>query len=131
MICIFISGFKKNDKKFRNNKNKNIIKLDSNIEEIPGGSFDGCSSLMKITIPSSVKKIDSDVFNGIKSLEILCDLKITPKCMFKGCTSLTQVSILPSVTLIEKKHFLNQKLKVLQLHQKLKILMEYLILCAI
>ena len=82
-ISIFISGISKTDMKFRNDKNIQSVRLDTNVKEISGeklgfeftggGSFCECLSLNRFFIPSSVTSIG--------------------KYAFYECSSLTQIAI--------------------------------------
>lgn len=50
-----------------------IIKIPDGVKYIGGGVFNGYSSITSITIPSSVKDISPDSFEGCKDLIIYCE----------------------------------------------------------
>ena len=111
-ISIIISGIESTDYYFRDNKDIDIIKLDSNIKNIKGedldGSFMHCSSLTQITIPSSVTSIGDSAFFSCSSLvQITIPLSVTSIGVyaFRSCSSLTQVTIPLSVTSIGSSAF--------------------------
>lgn len=95
----FYFAAKKNNQNILNHFLKQIrIKFDSFI-------FKGCCKLTKITIPSYIKKIGENAFEGCTSLnEIVFEDK--SKLLFIGdyaflnCSSLTRITIPPTVLLI-------------------------------
>ncbi len=78
--------------------------------EIGDYAFYGCDSLRSITIPNTVKSIESQAFNNCAALEsvIIGDsvTRIEEKA-FYGCTSLTSLTIPGSVTHIGARAFMN------------------------
>mgnify|MGYP001118754533 CR=1 FL=1 len=105
-ICIFISGINKTDMRFKNDTNIYSIKLDSTVTEIEGGnlpigmngggSFNGCSSLEEVTIPSSVNLIGNFSFSKCTSLtkiSLPSSLTSIGNGVFFGCSSLTEITI--------------------------------------
>ena len=107
IISIFITGITETDKKFRDDKNVGIIRIDRTVQKIRGwlfqGSFDGCSSLTQIIIPSSITEIGNFAFYGCSSLTqvtIPSSLTEIERSTFNGCSSLTQITIPSSVTKI-------------------------------
>ena len=73
-------------------------------------SFDGCSSLSSVTIPSSVVSIDNRAFSGCSSLSsvtIPSSVTSIGDSVFSGCSSLSSVTIPSSVTSIGDSVFSN------------------------
>ena len=114
-ISIFITGIEKTDQEFRNNKIIDIVRIDSSVKEIKSngfnGSFEGCSSLTQITIPSSVTSIGESAFRGCSSLTqitftIPSSVTSIGEFAFSYCPSLTQITILSSVTSIGNSAFI-------------------------
>lgn len=85
---------------------------DSALTQIGGSAFEGCTSLKEITLPNTVKKIDSRAFYGCTSLievdlpDSLLELKDE---VFWNCTSLKRVTIPANLDLffMEKAPFTN------------------------
>ena len=72
-------------------------------------SFDGCSSLISVTIPKSVTEIGNYAFCVCRSLTSITIPDSVTKIgygAFSGCSSLTSVTIPNSVTCIEDEAFL-------------------------
>ena len=63
-----VSGLDPNAFKGNENLVEVSIPKDSTLKTIPEGSFQGCKSLVSITIPDSVGSIGKDAFNGCVSL---------------------------------------------------------------
>ena len=66
------------------------------VETIPAGLFDGCSSLQTIEIPETVNVIGADAFKGCSSLETVRLTGVTEigEGAFDGCSSLTSLTLL-------------------------------------
>ncbi|KAK8896930.1 hypothetical protein M9Y10_014856 [Tritrichomonas musculus] len=79
------------------------ITIPSSVAVIGNSAFNGCSSVKEVVISSSVKRIGDDAFSDCTSLE---KLTISPSVVkigndaFKGCTSLLELVIPSSVTSI-------------------------------
>lgn len=104
-IAVFVSGKKCMDVTFRNDRNIEIVRMDSSVSEIEkgfffGGAFAYCTRLKKVTISPSVKIIGDNVFNNCRDL---VDVTIPPSVLsieynaFINCSSLEVVVIPPSV----------------------------------
>lgn len=147
-IAVFISGIEETDQQFQNDDKIKSIKIDGSsvstsdedgeeliiqctsidersfegcsslieieipntIKSIGSFSFSKCTSLTKISIPSSVKTIDDYAFSGcllITEIQIPSSVKLISSGLFEGCSSLKSVSIPSSVTKIEKNAFRN------------------------
>ena len=100
--CPFLSN------SYNPEKNVYILKFDKDVTEIGDYTFDGCSSLTGISIPSSVTRIGEYAFRGCSSLtNITIPSSVTEigKGAFAGCSSLTSISIPSSVTRIGEDAF--------------------------
>ena len=104
-MAIFITGIRCVDVSFRNDKNINIVRMSSFVNEIEygfilGGAFCYCKSLKKVTISPSVSYIGENVFYGCKALTDITippSVKIIGYNAFEDCTSLEEVDIPSSV----------------------------------
>lgn len=85
---------------------KNTI-IPDGVEIIGVGVFRGCSTLNSITIPNTVKRIESSAFghSGLTSLELPNSVEYIGLASFAGCTKLLSVTIPNSVTTIEEQAF--------------------------
>ena len=111
-IGIFYTKMEITDNYFYNNKNINYLRLDSSITKTPNdgdgssnGSFQNCSSLIEVFIPSSLCRIGNNTFSYCKSLkkinfELPSSLTSIGNGVFQSCESLSQISIPSSVTSI-------------------------------
>ncbi|KAK8849985.1 hypothetical protein M9Y10_018579 [Tritrichomonas musculus] len=95
------------DKYFCNNKVINYVRFSS--KRTPNdsieGSFENCSSLIEIFVPSSFSKIGNRTFFRCSSLKKInfeshSSLTSIGEYVFSGCSSLTQIAIPSSVTSI-------------------------------
>ena len=93
------------------NCNVNYLHLPENNDyyEIRDGTFENCTSLSSVTIPSNIKVIWGNAFENCTSLSA-CNisgnsLEKIHKEAFKGCTSLTKINIPTSVTDVWYKAF--------------------------
>lgn len=103
-ISILISGVQITDKKFKNNKSIDSLIFDYSVKVINGsnysGSFQGCTSLKYVEIPTSVVSIDPFAFRECSSLEeivIPSSVKAIGNFAFSRCFSLRKISISSSV----------------------------------
>ncbi|KAK8883615.1 hypothetical protein M9Y10_042709 [Tritrichomonas musculus] len=117
-ISIFISGVTKTDMKFRNDENIDSVVFDTDVKVISGeqlgfrytggGSFCECSSLTRITIPSSVTSIGDYAFTRcllLTQINIPTSVTSIGEGSFSGCSALAEISIPPSVTIIKRASF--------------------------
>lgn len=72
--------------------------VDSNVEIIPKGSFEGCANIREITIPNGVKRIERGAIEkcGVKYLNIGAEV-IEPFIIDNGGDALKEVRILKGV----------------------------------
>lgn len=110
-IAVVKSGIAETDYNLKNNHNIDTIIIDSTVKEISGGTFNGsfqeCTSIKNVFIPSSVTIIESYSFRGCSSLEKIIippSVKEIGNFAFSECTSLKKVVIPSSV--IEIGNFL-------------------------
>lgn len=82
------------------NKKLKSITLPKSLTMIPGGAFQGCSSLTSIDIPDGVTSIGADAFAGCRltSINIPDGVTIIQSGTFAGCSSLTSINIPDEVT---------------------------------
>ena len=74
--------------------------------------FSGCQNLKKVTIPNTVKEIDSYCFENCTSLtsvNIPSGVTVIEGATFKDCSSLTSISLPSSITKIKYDAFKNCK----------------------
>lgn len=107
------------------------FKIPPSVKNIRNKAFYGCNSLKQIAFPPSVTSIYSDAFNkctslkqislhpssnivfeyrtfeGIKSIEVIGNIKKIPANIFAYCSALQNVSIPSSVTIIGKTLFVD------------------------
>ena len=71
-------------------------------------TFKGCSSLVQIVIPASVKKVGNEAFadcSSLKQVTLSPCLTSIAESTFSKCTSMQQITIPSSVTIIETNAF--------------------------
>jgi len=90
-----------------NDLNYNLDLSGSTITTIPNNAFQGCSSLIGITIPNSVKSIGEQAFEycGFTSVTIPNSVTEIGVRAFKNCEDLINVTISNSVTVIKSGTF--------------------------
>ena len=76
----------------KKDKNYNIL---NSVRFVHNNAFEDCTNLTSITIPNSVKGIDSNAFSGcsIKSIIIPNSVTSIYPSTFNGCTSLTAINV--------------------------------------
>lgn len=111
-MAIFITGISETDQNFHGDKNISYITLDSTITKIKSdereGSFEGCISLVDISIPSSVTSIEDHAFEGcisLKRISIPSAVNFIGAYAFYCCASLVEITIPYSVKKIEYSTF--------------------------
>lgn len=117
-INILINEINSTDLRFRNDKNIYSIQIDEGINKISGekigfrnhggGSFYGCSSLKRITIPCSVKSIGDYSFcscSSLKKITLPSNLNSIGEGCFSGCISLREISLPSNLEMIEFNTF--------------------------
>lgn len=111
LISIYIESFTEKDSDFFiSNKNISYVNFNNTQTSIWYPSFYCCSSLKRITIPSSVDLIDTNAFGRCSSLEEVViespsQLNSIQGCAFNQCTSLTHFSFPSSISLISFRLF--------------------------
>lgn len=83
------------------------IKFSDKTSAIGKGAFEGCTALESVTLPSSLKKLESLTFADCSSLKSmnLSEVKTLGSQAFKSCTALGIIEIPKSVTDIEDSCF--------------------------
>ncbi len=79
------------------------LKYFTGLKSITASAFEGCVSLVKITLPEQITTIGTSAFNSctnLKKITIPDSVTSIEGCAFSGCTSLTSVTIPNSVTSI-------------------------------
>ena len=87
---------------------KGAYSIPSNITEIIGDAFYGCSGLTSISIPNTVTNIGENAFyncSGLTAVSIPSSVTSIGNSAFKGCSGLTSISIPNSVTSIDYDTF--------------------------
>ena len=72
------------------------LKYFTSLEKIADSAFEGCVSLVKITLPEQITTIGTSAFNGctnLKKIAIPNAVTSIGSSAFSGCTSLTRVDI--------------------------------------
>lgn len=109
-ITVFISGVKKTDLTFANNKKITAVKIDWSdvFGGSLGGSFSGCTSLVDVFIPPSVTLIGDCAFEGctkLATLNLPSSVTSIGYRAFDGCTALLDLTLPPSVKTIGWRAF--------------------------
>lgn len=84
------------------------VSIPSSVKSIDSGAFEGCSSLTSVNIPNGVTVIFSETFKGcssLSSIEIPNSVTHIGEEAFGGCNALASISIPNSVTLIGRDAF--------------------------
>ena len=67
-----------------------------NVTSIESNTFEGCSKLISVEIPTTIKSIGGDAFSGcisLTSIEIPTSVTRIYNSAFRGCSSLTSIII--------------------------------------
>ncbi|MDE5581720.1 MAG: leucine-rich repeat domain-containing protein, partial [Treponemataceae bacterium] len=86
------------------------VSIPDGVTEIGGSAFSGCTSLASVSIPDSVKSIGGEAFTScirLASVKIPDNVNTIGSSAFSGCTSLVSVSIPSSVNTIGNGAFSN------------------------
>ena len=84
------------------------ITIPNSVRSIDTGAFRGCSGLTSITIPNNVPSIGSSAFqdcSGLTSITIPNSVTIIGSSAFQDCSGLTSITIPNSVTIIGSSAF--------------------------
>lgn len=79
-----------------------------NVTSIESNTFEGCSKLISVEIPTTIKSIGGDAFSGcisLTSIEIPTSVTRIYNSAFRGCSSLTSIEIPAGVTSIGNAAF--------------------------
>lgn len=138
---------------YENNDKIDFLEFGPKIKNIEDNSFNGCTSLKKIIIPSSINSIGSSSFSDCTSLEKVMILEKSQivkishnafkncisltsfeipstvtylgKSIFRGCSSLKMIKIPDSVTAIRENSFYNcLSLERIQMHHLISTIAE-------
>ena len=88
------------------------LKYFTSLTNIANDEFEGCVSLVKISLPEQITAIGENAFSGctnLKKIEIPNSVTSIGENAFYNCTSLTSITIPDSVTSIGKEAFYNCK----------------------
>ena len=84
------------------------VTMPTSVTKIDGCAFEGCSGLTSVGIPTSVTYLGVDAFarcTGLKSIAIPNSVTEIDQLAFSGCTAMTSASIGSGVTKIRQKAF--------------------------
>ena len=123
------------DGAFRDLTALETVKMPSKIEEVGGFVFFNCSSLKKISFPSTLKKFSGSYMTGLfgdctelEEVSFAKNTKITeiPANTFRGCTSLKKVTLPNKIKRINKCAFYEcNELQTINFPNTLEVLEEY------
>lgn len=94
---------------FQNCTSLSEIKLPTHLNSMPASMFKGCTALTSFAIPNTVQKLNGDTFNGsgLSSLTSWGGITETGYNMFQNCTSLSSVPSLSQLTKVGNNTFSN------------------------
>lgn len=78
------------------------------VDRLRSDTFSGCNNLKSVTIPGTVKSIDTNAFAGCTGLETVTlhnGIRTVGMCAFLDCRALNSITIPPSVKLISGAAF--------------------------
>ena len=114
---------------FSNKSNLTGITIPDSVKYINSYAFEGCSSLESITIPDSITSIEYSLFKNCTSLKNITlpdSIKSISSYAFEGCSSLESITIPDSITSIENSVFKNcTSLKSISLPDSIKSINSY------
>lgn len=93
---------------FRNCTQLTSVQLPSNLQELWGCAFWGCTSLESIVIPDSVTLFGESVFyscTSLKSVKLPASITKLPRATFLDCASLTDVKLPKALTAFDEECF--------------------------
>ncbi len=93
---------------FKDAKNVVSISLPNSLKYIDSSAFSGCSSLANLTIPSGVTRIEHGAFEGCSSLTSMVlpdNITSISGSLFKDCSSLTSMVLPDNITSISDDLF--------------------------
>ncbi|WP_288707613.1 leucine-rich repeat protein [uncultured Alistipes sp.] len=73
---------------------KSLDISETNLTEVPAGTFQKLKNLKKVILPNTIKSINKKAFyqSGLQSIEIPASVETIGKSAFQGCTALTTVT---------------------------------------
>ena len=94
---------------FQNCTSLSEIKLPTHLNSMPSSMFKGCTALTSFAIPNTVQKLNGDTFNGsgLSSLTSWGGITETSQNTFQNCTSLSSVPSLSQLTKVGSNTFNN------------------------
>jgi hypothetical protein len=88
----------------------NHLTIGDSVTFIKTGAFQGCSTLVAVSIPNSVTSIGSGAFMGcstLTSIDIPTSVTTINNSTFKGCSSMTSLTIPNGITTIGSEAFMD------------------------
>jgi len=96
-----------------------VVRIPNHVEEIASGAFEGCETVMLLTVPPSVQRIESRAFANMPALRtVVLPDKLTkiPESCFAGCERLENID-LSHVTILCEYAFAHTNLSRVELTQ--------------
>lgn len=102
------------------------VTIETGITSIGNNAFNGCTKLIKVSLPSSLEDIGCGAFAGCSSLPFInipYGVKKIGKDAFKGCNQISEINLPGSLLTIESEAFANCKsLVIIRVPSSLKTL---------